>query len=88
MNDSPWNRCDVCGRFIPYEHFDGRATRRLGTPDSDYTSETWETLCETCVVGERQARAENALNAEDDASFCGAPDDETAAILQHPVVAL
>jgi hypothetical protein len=29
-----------------------------------------------------------ALNAEDDASFCGAPDDETAAILQHPVVAL
>jgi hypothetical protein len=30
----------------------------------------------------------DALNEEDDASFCGAPDDETAAILQHPVVAL
>jgi hypothetical protein len=88
MTDSPWNRCDACGRFIPYEHFDGRAVRRLVTPDSELTSETFETLCEACVVGERQSRAAIALNAEADASFCGAPDDETAAILQHPVVAL
>jgi hypothetical protein len=34
-------------------------------------------------------RVDRALNADlTDRAFCGAPDDETAAILQHPVVAL
>lgn len=45
MNE-PWNRCDVCGKFIPYKDFDkGVAIRRLETPDSIYTKETYETLC-------------------------------------------
>jgi hypothetical protein len=79
MSDSPWNRCDACGRFIPYEHFDGRAVRRLATPDSESTGETFETVCEACVVGERQARAEIALNADpEDASACGLPEPTDA----------
>ena len=45
---TPWNnwaRCDVCGRFIPLDDFPDKATRRLVTPDSDRSSEEWETLC-------------------------------------------
>jgi hypothetical protein len=41
----PWNRCDVCGRFIALEDFDNGAVRRLIYPDSDRSVETWETLC-------------------------------------------
>ena len=40
-----WNRCDVCGRFIPMADFGSGAIRRLIYPDSDRTEETWETLC-------------------------------------------
>lgn len=47
-DDALWNRCDVCGRFIALTCFCGRrpkATRRLVTLDSAFTSEEWETLC-------------------------------------------
>ena len=41
-------KCDICGRFISYQSLDeGRATRRLVTPDSEFTSEEYETLCPT-----------------------------------------
>lgn len=41
-----WNRCDVCGRFVSFIDLDsGDATRRLIFPDSDYSTETYETLC-------------------------------------------
>jgi hypothetical protein len=44
-----WNRCDVCGRFIAYKDFDdGKARRCMVTPDSDYSSEAYETLCIKC----------------------------------------
>lgn len=39
-NDA-WNRCDVCGRFIPYKDFDIGAVRRIIDPDC----EIYETLC-------------------------------------------
>jgi len=44
---NPWNRCDVCGRFIPLSAFDvgGGAVRTLLTPDSHRSREEWETLC-------------------------------------------
>jgi hypothetical protein len=47
MKHDPWNRCDVCGRFIPLDHFEdhGGAIRKLLTPDSDRSIEEWETLC-------------------------------------------
>lgn len=48
MTEEPWNRCDVCGRFIAIEDFCRKpfpAIRRLIYPDSEYTRETWETLC-------------------------------------------
>lgn len=45
--DNAWNRCDVCGKFIPHADFDKGAVRRLVTPDSEFTREEWETLCLT-----------------------------------------
>ncbi len=44
-----WNRCDSCGRFIPFRDFGFGAVRRLETPDSHFTSEEYETLCKDCV---------------------------------------
>lgn len=42
-----WNRCDVCGRFISYADIAyGKAIRRLVTPDSYFSVEEYETLCE------------------------------------------
>lgn len=39
-------RCDVCGRFIPLKDFEqGKAIRKLVTPNSDYSIEDFETLC-------------------------------------------
>ena len=51
-----WNRCDVCGKFIALEDFYaapeyGPAIRRLVYPDSEFTRETWETLCMKHSVG-------------------------------------
>lgn len=41
-----WNRCDECGRLIGYDDLmNETATRRLLTPDSEFTQEEWETLC-------------------------------------------
>lgn len=41
----PWNKCDVCGRFIAFADFDRGAVRQLVTPDSAYSGEVYETLC-------------------------------------------
>jgi hypothetical protein len=39
-------RCDACGQFIPWDDlFEGYAVRRLRYPDSQFTSEEYETLC-------------------------------------------
>jgi hypothetical protein len=43
--DKNWNRCDTCGKFIGIFDFDRGAVRRLVTPDSHWSKETWETLC-------------------------------------------
>ena len=41
-----WNKCDVCGRFIPYSDIEnGTAVHRMITPDSDVSYESFETLC-------------------------------------------
>jgi hypothetical protein len=41
-----WNKCDVCGRFIPYRDIEaGKAVHRMITPDSDVSYESFETLC-------------------------------------------
>lgn len=50
MKRDPWNRCDVCGKFIPLRDFNeggasSLAVRTLITPDSECSRETWETLC-------------------------------------------
>lgn len=45
---APWNRCDVCGKFISIHYFStGVARRELVTPDSAFSIEEYETLCET-----------------------------------------
>lgn len=38
-------RCDVCGKFIADKYFGNGAIRRLITPDSQFTTEEYETLC-------------------------------------------
>jgi hypothetical protein len=39
-------RCDVCGRFISVDDLQiGRARHVLLTPDSEFTKETYESLC-------------------------------------------
>jgi hypothetical protein len=41
------NQCDICGRFIAFADFTNGsgAIRRLVTPDSQHSTETYETLC-------------------------------------------
>lgn len=47
-------RCDSCGRFIALSDLeDKRATRKLITPDSHYSKEEYETLCEKCALIEK-----------------------------------
>lgn len=44
-------KCDVCGRFVSYDDLDaGHAHRHLITPDSDYSTEEFKTLCPKCVL--------------------------------------
>ena len=46
MNSKKWNKCDICGKFISYSDFEsGEATNTLITPDSELTSEEYQTLC-------------------------------------------
>ena len=41
-----WNKCDGCGRIIPYSDFEsGVAIHHMVMPDTDFSSEEWETLC-------------------------------------------
>ncbi len=51
----PWNRCDVCGKFIAYADFDAKsavrlARRTLAFPDSmsAMEDEHYETYCPRC----------------------------------------
>ena len=44
-----WNKCDVCGRFIAIKDFGNGAIRKLLTPDSHFSNETYETLCVICA---------------------------------------
>ncbi len=42
-------RCDICGKFVRYADIDiGLAIHREVMPDSEYTIETWETICPIC----------------------------------------
>jgi len=46
MSDKHWNRCDVCGKFIPYVDFhNGNAIHILVIPDSLISTEEYKTLC-------------------------------------------
>lgn len=39
-------KCDVCGKFVGYADIGkGLATHRFVLPDSEFTTETFETLC-------------------------------------------
>lgn len=47
MIDKHWNKCDECGQFISISSFEsGNASRKLTTPDSHFSKEEYETLCE------------------------------------------
>lgn len=41
-----WNKCDVCGKFIPFRDIeDGIAVRKLLAPESWGQEDEYETLC-------------------------------------------
>jgi len=40
-------KCDVCGRFIGHDDFETGAYRRMAYPDSDFSQESYVTLCRT-----------------------------------------
>ncbi len=41
-----WNKCDVCGKFIPYADIaDGYAKHELLNPSAYGAEEIYETLC-------------------------------------------
>ena len=43
------NTCDICGKFISIEDFDnGKASRKLVSCDSEYSSEDYETMHTEC----------------------------------------
>jgi hypothetical protein len=45
-----WNRCLVCGQFIGFDELEeGTAVHHMVTPDSDVSSETYETYHVRCV---------------------------------------
>ena len=44
-------KCQWCGRFFPYADIEnGVAKHYLYTPDSDYSCETYKTVCKRCVT--------------------------------------
>jgi len=47
----PWNRCDVCGKFIAHREFEiGMATRQLVSEDTAFSGERYGTICGECRV--------------------------------------
>jgi hypothetical protein len=48
--------CDVCRKFISLKSLEaGRATHVLLTPDSEFTKETFESICEKCLRKDKEA---------------------------------
>jgi hypothetical protein len=44
-------KCDICGRFVSCDDLEsGMAIRTLDTPDSDYSTETYDTYHVACTV--------------------------------------
>lgn len=58
-----WNRCDDCGKYIGFAELEsGEARIRMVTPDSEYTRETWETLCSRCLARHNKSLQPDAGN--------------------------
>lgn len=58
-------KCDVCGRFIGYQDLDnGKAVHQMILPDSDYSSETYETLCPVHNNPLNSTQKDNEVNCE------------------------
>ena len=50
-------KCDVCGRFVSFDSIcEGLARHVMLTPDSDRSSEEFETLCEVHNVAENRIK--------------------------------
>ena len=48
-----WNKCTVCGRFIPMEDFTNKkAFSKLVSPDSAFSVERIEYFCKKCAIKE------------------------------------
>ena len=50
-----WNKCQICGQFIALNDFvDGLAVHRLLEPDSDLSTEKYETHHNVCAEQENE----------------------------------
>lgn len=48
--------CDGCRRFISMKSLEsGKASHNLITPDSEFTKETFESICERCATKHKEA---------------------------------
>lgn len=47
-NDKYWNRCDVCGKFIPIKDFDNETAYRCFRMEPLTLCEYYETYCAKC----------------------------------------
>ena len=53
-------RCDICGRFVSYGALeDGRAIHRMVFPESEYSFETFETICPRCMSIENKKKGKH-----------------------------
>jgi hypothetical protein len=49
-----WNKCTKCGKFIPYKDFENGSVQSLMIyPESEFTTETFETICVKCKIKEK-----------------------------------
>lgn len=52
-----WNKCTVCGRFIPFEDFnDKKAFSKLVSPESAFSVERIEYFCKKCAIKEEKQK--------------------------------
>lgn len=65
-----WNRCDNCGKFVGFDDLgNGSAQRKLIYPLSEFTSETYETICKQCLAEEKNKMDTITMNEEADSGF-------------------
>jgi len=65
MKRDLWNKCDSCGKIIPYADLEsGAAIHVMVEPSSDLSEETYETLCSKHNQNRAGYGSEASLNTD------------------------